>query len=183
VAPAEISTRLHVDRELVKAIGIVNQGFDRDVILAGAQVVTGGERWRPSSGRQNGNGDAQNGGRENGNMGAERKSGTSEQPGDPSSSTNGELDVDAVAAGFERIIYPQKGPRSNRAQRIFEVFKGRENEAVPFEDVERRFTHTQHPRRDAASAISRMNRLLEKEGVGFEIVTEHTASVRLRHRQ
>jgi hypothetical protein len=92
-----------------------------------------------------------------------------------SESGNGRVDPNRVASAFESIIAeqeagyegdPHKAPV--RAQRLWKVFKGRENETIYLEDFVPVFHGTENPRKNAVNAITWIRPFLQEKS--FDIV-------------
>lgn len=95
------------------------------------------------------------------------------------------LEPSAVEAAFEGLIEQEKteregrpGPKPVRVARVWEVFQGRENEAVPIEYFEAKWpTSPTKARNSAQSALSKVGRELRRFGYTIVPIKEGYTTV------
>lgn len=74
------------------------------------------------------------------------------------------------------------GPSPVRLERLWSVFRGRENEPISLDDFESAFADSVEPRKSAASAISWLNNILKRWGYDLQIKTAHCTTYQLMPR-
>ncbi len=74
------------------------------------------------------------------------------------------------------------GPSPVRLDRLWSVFRGRENEPISLDDFESTFGDSADPRKSAASAVSWLNNIFKRWGYDLEIKTGHCTTYQLAPR-
>lgn len=93
-----------------------------------------------------------------------------------------QVDPEMAKTAFQKIIKPSRGPENQSAQRMWELIEGRECELVPIQEWIDKYSHTKKPRKDALSALGKLNKAFEREGEDIELATPQFVTLQLRRR-
>jgi len=96
-----------------------------------------------------------------------------------------QIDPEKVKQAFKTLIEEQqvngRGRKPVRVERIWSVFRGRENDSVPIEKLIDAFSETKDPYNSAQTALSWINKAFERLGSGIEIERGTIYHIRNRH--